>query len=126
MEWNRRDFGRGVAAAGIVSALSSSRVLGANARIGVGIVGCGNKGAALWKNFLAQPNVDPVAVCDLYQPFVDQAVQASGGRARAYKDFRKLLDDKEVQAVVVATPDHWHALMTVAACRAGKDVYCEK
>ncbi len=123
---DRRSFGKGAAVAGLATALGQRRVQGAGDRIGVGIIGCGGKGQSLWKNFLAQPNVDPVAVADVYAPFRDKGKELSGGRARSYSDFRKLLDDKDVQAVIVATPDHWHALMTVAACRAGKDVYVEK
>jgi myo-inositol 2-dehydrogenase / D-chiro-inositol 1-dehydrogenase len=126
MTHDRREFTRGMAAAGVATALGGARRAGASERIGIGIIGCGNKGEALWKNFLAQPEVEPVAVADVYQPFRDRGVTMSGGRARPYADFRKLLDDKNVQAVVVAVPDHWHALMTVMACRAGKDVYVEK
>src|SRR4051812_24727889 len=123
---NRRDFTRGLALAGAATALSRSRIAGAGERVGVGIIGCGNKGQALWKNFLARPDVQPVAVSDVYQPFLDNGLTMAGGQATAHKDFRRLLDDKNVQAVVIATPDHWHALMAVMACRAGKDVYVEK
>ena len=127
---DRRGFGKAAAAAGLLTAMGQKRVAGASERIGLGIIGCGGKGQALWKNFLAQAQVDPVAVCDVYQPFADKgqemSTQRPGSRARVYKDFRKLLDDKDVQAVIIATPDHWHALQTVAACRAGKDVYVEK
>jgi predicted dehydrogenase len=126
MSHNRRDFTRGVATVAVATALGRARVAGASERIGLGIIGCGNKGEALWKNFLAHPEVEPVAVAETYQPFRERGVAMSGGKARAYADFRKLLDDKDVQAVVIATPDHWHALMTVMACRAGKDVYVEK
>ena len=115
-----------MAAAGLATALSSRRVLGANDRIGLGIIGCGNRGSSVWSKFLTQPQVDPVAVCDVYQPFLDKGVELGKGRPRAYRDFRKLLEDKDVDAVLIATPDHWHALQTVAACRAGKDVYVEK
>jgi predicted dehydrogenase len=138
MSLHRRDFGRGLAA---VAGLGTTTVwrraraqLGsqsapqgdANDRIGVGLIGCGNKGQALWKNFLAMPDVEPLAVCDVYQPFMDKGIEMSGGRAKGVRDFRALLDDPRIDAVIVATPDHWHALQTVAACRAGKDVYCEK
>jgi predicted dehydrogenase len=130
MDQGRRQFGKGVAAAATVAvtttALGSRRVAGAGERIGVGIIGCGGKGQSVWKNFLAQPEVEARAVCDVYQPFAEKGVALSGGRATVYKDFRKLLDDKTIDAVIIATPDHWHALQTIAACRAGKDVYVEK
>ncbi len=122
----RRQFGRGLAATGLVGAIGARPVLGANERIGLGIIGCGNRGSADWTRFLARPDVTPVAVCDVYQPYLDKGIQLSGGKAKAYKDYRRLLDDKDVDAVIIATPDHWHALQTVAACDAGKDVYCEK
>jgi predicted dehydrogenase len=133
MSLHRRAFGRGLAGA---VGLGAASLLGrraraqapaaANDRIGVGIIGCGNKGQALWKNFLAMPEVEPIAVADVYQPYLDKGVEMSGGRAKGVRDFRALIDDPRIDAVIVATPDHWHALMTVAACRAGKDVYCEK
>jgi predicted dehydrogenase len=133
MSLHRRDFGRGMAGAvatmgvlGRGARAQTPKPVAANDRIGVGIIGCGNKGQSLWKNFLAMPEVEPIAVADVYQPYRDKGVELSGGRAKAVRDFRALLDDPRVDAVVVATPDHWHALMTVAACRAGKDVYCEK
>lgn len=125
IDLGRREFGRALGAVGIAAA-SSRAGIAASDKIQVGIIGCGGKGQALWKNFLAHPAVVPVAACDVYQPHLDKAVAMSGGKARVYKDFRKLLADKDVEAVIIATPDHWHALVTVAACRAGKDVYVEK
>jgi predicted dehydrogenase len=112
-------------AAGL-SAASYSRVLGANDRIGVALIGAGGQGRGDWGRFLKQPDVDPVAVCDVYQPHLDKAREMSGGKAKGFADFRKLLEVKEADAVIVATPDHWHAIPSVMACQAGKDVYCEK
>ena len=67
-----------------------------------------------------------VAVCDVYQPHLEGALEMAGGKARPYKDYRRLLEDRDVQAVVIATPDHWHPLICIDACNAGKDVYVEK
>lgn len=122
---DRRSFAKAMAVTG-VSALAGPSSLGANERIRVGIIGCGGRGRGMWRTFLRQPDVTPVAVCDVYEPFRDRAVQMSEGKATGYKDFRHLLDRKEIDAVIVAPPDHWHALQTVMACRAGKDVFVEK
>ncbi len=108
------------------SAYSYGRILGANDRIQVGFIGYGLIGAQHVYDFKNQRDVDMAAMSDTFQPRLEQGVQACGGKARAYKDFRKLLDDKDLQAVVVSTPDHWHALMAIMACAAGKDVYVEK
>ena len=67
-----------------------------------------------------------VAVCDVYEPNLERNLQMAGGKAKTYRDYRKLLEDKNVQAVIIGTPEHWHAIMTIDACNAGKDVYVEK
>ena len=92
----------------------------------VGFIGYGLIGSQHVRDFKNQADADLAAMSDVYQPRLEQGVAACGGHARSYSDFRKLLDDKDIQAVVVATPDHWHALMTIMACAAGKDVYVEK
>jgi len=120
----RRQFVQVTAAAGAATVLQARGVLGANERINVGVIGCGGRGLADWQRFLKQPDVNPVAACDVYEPFLKKATQ--GTSIAAYKDFRRLLDRKDIDAVIVATPDHWHAVQTVMACEAGKDVYCEK
>ena len=125
-EWTRRRFVRASAAAGAATALAPGRVLGANEQVGLGLIGAGGRGLSVWKRFLAQPDVRPVAVCDVYEPFLRRAAAAAGGSVATDRDFRRLLERKDVEAVIVATPDHWHALQTVAACQAGKDVYVEK
>jgi predicted dehydrogenase len=120
----RRRFVQVTAAAGAATMFRPKGVLGANERINIGLIGCGGRGSALWQLFLGQPDVNPVAVCDVYEPFLARA--GATPSVTALKDFRKLLDRKDIDAVIVATPDHWHALQTVMACQAGKDVYTEK
>jgi predicted dehydrogenase len=122
----RRDFAKVTAAAGISTALGKMRVLGANDRVNLGVIGCGGRGSDELKRFLKQPDINAVAVCDVYEPFMARAVETAGGKVATHKDFRQLLDRKDIDAVLIATPDHWHALQTVMACRAGKDVYVEK
>jgi len=123
---NRRDLFRTTFAMGAMSALSATRVIGANERVRMGLIGSGGRGREDWANFLKQSDVEPVAVCDVYEPFRDKGIAMTEGRAKGSKDFRQLLGQKDIDAVIVATPDHWHAIMTIAACEAGKDVYCEK
>jgi predicted dehydrogenase len=108
------------------SAYSYSRILGANDRVQVGFIGYGLIGAQHVYDFKNQRDVDMAAMSETFQPRLEQGIQACGGKAKAYPDFRKLLDDKDLQAVVVSTPDHWHCMMSIMACAAGKDVYVEK
>src|SRR5258708_1462660 len=109
-----------------LTAVSASRVMGANDRVRMGLIGSGGRGKQDWTTFLKQPDFEPVAVCDLYQPFREKGIAMADGRPKPFTDFRKLLEEKDVDALIVATPDHWHALITIAACDAGKDVDCEK
>src|SRR5579862_4631255 len=124
----RRDLARG---AGLVTALSYSRILGANDRTGMGYIGLGNRGDQVHDAFLEHGDAQTMAVCDLRADYLDfalkkdQAVNKSAAPKR-YSEYKKLLEDKDVDAVVIATPDHWHALMFIDACNAGKDVYVEK
>jgi predicted dehydrogenase len=100
--------------------------LGANDKVVVGVIGTGRMGMSNLEDFAKQPEVEIAAVCDVYQPNLDQALKSTNGAAKTYKDFREILDRKDIDAVVVAAPDHWHAVPTVLACQAGKDVYVEK
>ncbi|HEX5410574.1 MAG TPA: Gfo/Idh/MocA family oxidoreductase [Terriglobia bacterium] len=92
----------------------------------VGVIGTGRQGRGDLKAFRQQPDVEIAAVCDVYKDNLDQGLKDSGGKAQSYTDFRQVLDRKDIDAVVVGTPDHWHPLVMIEACKAGKDVYVEK
>ncbi len=111
---------------GSVAAVSLPGRVAASERIGVALIGCGGMGRMNLTDFLRHPEVEAVAVCDVDPQRVEQARHMAGGKARVFGDYRRVLELQEVDAVIVATPDHWHALMTVDACNAGKDVYVEK
>src|SRR2546427_7612797 len=122
-ELNRRDFARGAA---LTTAFSYSRIMGANDRVRMGYIGVGNRGDQVHDAFLETGSNETVAVCDLRDDYMEFAIKKSRANARKYKEYRDLLANKSVDAVVIATPDHWHALMMIDACNAGKDVYVEK
>jgi predicted dehydrogenase len=144
---SRRTFSRTAVEASVVAAaavgLAPGRVLGANDQVRLGFIGVGNRGCQLLRGFLAQPDAKVVALCDVYEPYLNGVLEKldprfaglgkrlpvmpklDSGVARI-KDFRAVLDRKDVDAVVIATPDHWHAIQMIAACKAGKDVYVEK
>jgi predicted dehydrogenase len=116
-----------MAVAAASTAFSRRSVLGAAERVRVGFIGVGNRGDQVLDAFLEQPDVEIAAVCDLYRPYVDFAVARCGGsRPKGVSDYRRLLDMNDLDAVAIGTPDHWHALQTIHACQAGKDVYVEK
>ncbi len=119
---------RGFLGATALTAAQYNRVLGANDRVGIGFIGYGLIGKQHIANFKTSfPNVDRVALCDVYQPRLEEGLAyLESPNAKGYSDFRKLYENKDVDGVVVATPDHWHALLTIMACAAGKDVYVEK
>jgi predicted dehydrogenase len=118
----RRDFLRGATA---LSALSYSRVRGANEKIVVGLIGCGDRGRYDMENFQGKPDVSVAALCDVYGARIDLARERAAD-AQAFTDHRKLLEMKELNAVIIATPDHWHAQCAIDALNAGKDVFIEK
>ncbi len=109
-----------------LASLPTAHVLGANDRIRVGVIGTGGRGQYLLKELLKNTGVDCVAVCDVYDVRRAQARQIAGGQAEMYLDHKQVVERKDVDAVIVATPDHWHASIAVDALNAGKDVYVEK
>ena len=119
---NRRTFMQAATASAVVS----NTVLGANDRINMGLIGCGNRGSMVSGFFTRHSDCQFVAACDVRKDRLDAFVEKGGGRIQAYPDYRRLLERDDIDAVLVATPDHWHAPITVDACAAGKDVYVEK
>ena len=134
---------RGFLASGIVTAvaaprpafsqtaISRTRVAGANERVRVGLIGCGGRGSADLKTFLGVPGTECTALCDPDQARSARALKTiveplSQRPGVVTGDFRRVLESKNVDAVIVATPDHWHALAATLACQSGKDVYLEK
>lgn len=145
MKQTRREFAKtAMASAAIAGAPAFLRGQNLNDKIRVGFIGVGNRGSQLLHLFMQNKDVDIAALCDVYQPFVlrdlskvdKRFIDSVGNRVprmgetltnyAQYSDFRQLLDDKTIDAVCIATPDHWHAIQTISACQAGKDVYCEK
>ena len=146
---SRRDFlARSSTAATALTlgmAAVSSAAPGANGRLRLGFIGVGNRGSQLLRSFMKHDDMEVAAICDVYKPYlardrdkVDQGLLAAlggripkmgedlDGRVARYTDFRRLLDQDDIDAVVIATPDHWHAIQAIAAMDAGKDVYVEK
>jgi predicted dehydrogenase len=126
----RRDFLRAAGGAALTSALFTGAVKGANDKVNVAFIGTGRMGSGNIGYAAKVPGFQIVAVCDVYQPALERA-QAQARRlgfegVKAVKDFREILADKSIDAVSIATPDHWHAYLTVEACKAGKDVWVEK
>src|SRR5215475_9479037 len=126
---DRRDFVKkasATAAAGLsLSAASCSKILGANDRVRIGIIGPGGRGQELMKEFVKVPNAEWVAAADIYTRRHDEAKKIAPG-IKTFNDHRALLGSKDVDAVIVATPLHCHARHFIDTLAAGKDMYCEK
>ena len=105
---------------------AQEKAAGPNDSITLGFIGVGGMGTGLLNIMKGFGDVKVAAVCDVYEPHALRAKEESSGSPDVYGDFRKVLDRKDIDAVVVATPDHWHSIATILACQAGKDVYCEK
>ena len=124
----RRAFVSGSVASVVASAASRDRILGANNRLRIGIIGCGGlaRGAHIpaLLGMKDSDQVEIVSVCDVYQKHLDAGVQLT--QAKPFTDYRALLDQKDIDYVTIVTPEHWHAQMTLDAADAGKHIYCEK
>lgn len=125
------------------SSKQTSRIFGANDKIRVGFVGVGNRGSQLLQLFMSNKDVEVAALCDVYKPYtlrdkskVDKRYIETGkipklneefpNKVQQFEDYRKLYEQKDIDAICIATPDHWHAIQCIQACEAGFDVYCEK
>ena len=140
MNNSRRKFinnsGKIITGAGMLSSLSAGSLLakscvsGANDKVVVGLIGCKGMGFSDLQVFLDQPGVECAALCDVDQSVLDQRTKdvekKTGKKPLQYRDYRKLIENKDIDVVIIGTPDHWHCLPMVEACEAGKDVYCEK
>jgi predicted dehydrogenase len=149
-ETTRRRFIGGSAGAGAGgvalsawSARSFAKVIGANERVRIGVIGTGGRAVQLMDHLIPRPS-DPVqggipqwktksvdgaelvAAADVYEPHLNRAAAKAGPKTARFRDYRKLLDQKDVEAVIIAAPDHWHKPMLLDALAAGKDVYVEK
>ena len=144
----RRDFIKSGAVAGAVVSFPNVVKAAGGQKIKLGVIGLGNRGTQVMRVFQQQSDVMVTALCDVYRPYLDRDQDAVdpkfreygiggavptfrdsdkfGPDVKRYEDYRRLLDDKNVDAVLIATPDHWHAIQTIDAIHAGKDVYCEK
>ena len=117
------------ASAAFTTSLFTGRVRGANDRVAIGFIGLGAMGSGNLGYSMKIPEIQPAAICDIYQPHLERAEAAAkkgGFQPKLVIDFRDVIADKSLDAVCISTPDHWHAYMTVEACKAGKDVYVEK
>lgn len=134
----RRDFMRTATKVAVGTGLLStpfvstahSKIVGANEKITVGLIGAKGMGYANLDDALKIPGVECAAICDIDDEVLDKRIADVSKRQTKvparYKDFRKLLENKDIDAVIIGTPDHWHCLPMVYACQAGKDVYVEK
>ena len=136
----RRGFIKQVAATGVgltiggmsfkaSSAKSYANIMGSNERVNMAVMGTNGRGAGMARNFQSRKDVEMRYVCDVEEKALAKgvaAVKKVGGNPKTEKDIRKVLEDKNIDAILVTAPDHWHAPATIMACQAGKHVYCEK
>jgi predicted dehydrogenase len=139
--WSRREFmaagalsaatqlgnsGTALAADSNNRAQSEPKAVQPSEKIVLGFIGVGGMGTGLLNIFKEFPEVKVAALCDVHEPHLNRARELAGGGPAVFADFRRMLDRKDIDACVIATPDHWHGITTIMACQSGKDVYCEK
>ncbi len=122
---NRRQFSKQTATA-LFAAAPAINVLGANEKIQLGFIGLGGRGSHHFRQFQTFEDVQITALSDTYQKHIDRNADRLDTKVQTTQDFREVLDNPDVDAVVIASPDHWHTLQGIYACQAGKDVYVEK
>ncbi len=123
---NRRTFFMTASGLALGAGTVSTAAQGANNRIRIGVIGTGGRARGMMGLLKKLPGNEMVAVCDVYEPRVLQAAEIAGPTATKVADYRRILDDRQIDAVVIGAPDHWHKTMTLDAVAAGKDVYVEK
>jgi len=127
---NRRVFLQSAAAAGLSLRAVSGATRSPNDRISICVMGLRGRGRSLLDTFVSLSDVDVTYLCDIDAGVLDsraeQLAAKTGNRPMKVKDYREALDDEMVDALVIGTPDHWHALPAIRAAQAGKDVYVEK
>jgi predicted dehydrogenase len=126
MSITRRTFLSAVPGLTLGVPLARSGAQNANDRIRVGVIGTGGRARGLMTLLNKLPGNEMVAVCDVYEPRLLQAAEIAGANAGTFTDYRRILDDRQIDAVVIGTPDHWHKSIALDAVAAGKDVYVEK
>src|ERR687884_2782 len=127
MNVSRRQFVGSVGAAAITAGYTATaKGFAANETITVGCIGTGGRCRRLMQSLATIPGVKIAAVCDIWDFHLEEGKKLAQPSAFATKDYRALLDRKDIDAVVIGTPDHWHVPITIDACAAGKDVYVEK
>jgi predicted dehydrogenase len=123
---DRRTFITAASGLALGTRLPSAAAQGANDRIRIGVIGTGGRARGLMNGLKKLPGNALTAVCDVYEPRLLQAYEIAGPDALKVSDYRRILDNREIDAVVIGSPDHWHKTMTLDAIAAGKDVYVEK
>jgi predicted dehydrogenase len=126
MDCTRRAFFTAASGFALGTRLAAASVQGVNDRIRIGVIGTGGRARGLMNQLKTIAGAQMTAVCDVYEPRLLQAAEIAGSSAVKVADYRRILDDREIDAVLIGAPDHWHKRMTLDAVAAGKDVYVEK